>query len=134
MTSLPDARSARARVADAALPDPLAGPPTSPVDAQGRPLPKGDVRAASWIALVSGAAVLLWYLSILILGGVYLGEFSSLAQIAVWGLAAVSFVCGLICLNARRARELAAAGFIAGIVSLLVSLTIGLPTGFQILF
>ncbi|KAA9149351.1 hypothetical protein F6B41_24985 [Microbacterium lushaniae] len=134
MTSLPDARSARDRVADEWLPDPLAGPPTSPVDAQGRPLPKGDVRAASWIALLTAAAVLLWYFSILILGGVYLGELSGPAQIAVWALAAVSFVCGLISLNARRARELAAAGFIAGIVSLLVSLTIGVPTGFQILY
>ncbi|TFV84612.1 hypothetical protein E4V99_06060 [Microbacterium sp. dk485] len=134
MTPPPDATHARASVADEGLPDPLAEPPTSPVDAQGRPLPKGDVRVASWIAILTAIAVLLWYLSILILGGVHLGEYSSAAQIAVWALAAVSFVCGLISLNARRARELAAAGFIAGIVSLLVSLTIGVPTGFQILY
>lgn len=125
---------AKDRFADDGLPDPLRPGRTMPAPAADQNLPKGDVRVASWIALVSAVIVLAWYFSILILGGVYLGELSTPAQLAVWALAAVSFVCGIISLNARRHRELAAAGFIAGIVSLLVSLTIGLPTGFQILY
>jgi hypothetical protein len=123
-------------VSDDDLPNPME-PGTSvnrPASSASPALPKGDVRVASWIALISGAIVVLWYLSILILGGIYLAEFSSPLQYAIWGLALVSFVCGVISLNARRARELAAAGFISGVVSLLVSLTIGLPTGFQIVF
>lgn len=118
------------------LPDPMepGGPlPAAPTGVAPE-LPKGDVRVASWIALVTGALVLLWYLSILILGGVYLAEFASPAQIGVWLLAIVSFACGIIALNARRERELAAAGFIAGVVAFLVSLTIGLPMGLQVLF
>lgn len=132
MSSASDSRASAH--ADEDMTDALA--PGSSVDASATqaPLPKGDVRVASWIALISGAIVLLWYLSILIMGGVHLGEFSTPAQIAIWGLAVVSFACGVISLNARRARELAASGFIAGLVALLVSLTIGLPTGFQILW
>jgi hypothetical protein len=122
-------------VSDDDLPDSLepggsipGGPP--PEDTP----PKGDVRIPSWVALASGVIVVIWYLSILILGGVYLGDFSSPAQLIIWGLAIVSIACGIWSLNARRSRELAAAGFIAGVVAFLVSLTIGLPTGFQVLF
>lgn len=135
MTSAPGG-SVRAseRDADEGLPDSFEPGRTLPAPTPRPAFPRGDVRAASWIALLSGVGVLLWYLSILVLGGVYLGEFSVPAQFAVWALAALSFTCGIISLNARRYREFAAAGFIAGVVSLLVSLTIGLPTGFQILF
>lgn len=136
MTSAPGGSAdARTRDADDGLPDSLEPGRTLSSDAEPpAALPRGDVRIASWVALVSAVVVLLWYLSILVLGGVYLGELSTPAQLIVWALAAVSLACGIISLNARRHRELAAAGFIAGVVSLLVSLTIGLPTGFQILF
>lgn len=123
-------------MSDEDLPNPME-PGTSvhrPPSSASPQLPKGDVRAVSWVALVSGVLVVLWYLSILIAGGAYLAELSSPLQIVVWGLALASFICGAISLNARRDRELAAAGFIAGVVSLLVSLTIGLPTAFQIVF
>lgn len=124
---------AKDRVADDDLPDPLEPGRSVPEPAPAPPLPKGDVRVASWIAVASAIAVLLWYFSILMLGGVYLEDLSRPAQVGVWVLAAVSLACGIISLNARRARELAAAGFIAGVVSLLVTVTIGLSTGFQIL-
>lgn len=136
MTSAPEGSvRAGAREADDDLPDSFEpGRTLLPESARPPAVPRGDVRVASWIALASGVGVLLWYLSILVLGGVYLEELSTPAQFVVWGLAGVSFACGIISLNARRYRELAAAGFIAGVVSLLVSLTIGLPTGLQILF
>ncbi|MFJ6651696.1 hypothetical protein ACIQLJ_02740 [Microbacterium sp. NPDC091313] len=116
--------------ADDELPDPME--PGASIAPAPR-LPRGDMRWASWVALLSAIGVVMWYLSILVLGGVALGEFSTPAQLFIWGSAVVSFAAGLMCLNARRNREFAAAGFIAGVVSLLVSLTIGLPTGFQIL-
>src|SRR3546814_12951702 len=89
MTISGGARS-KDRVADDGLPDPL-GPGCSvpehpPADA----LPKGDVRVASWIAVASAIGVLLWYFSILVLGGVYLNAFNTPAQVAVWALAAVA--------------------------------------------
>lgn len=117
--------------ADDELPDSME--PGSSIAAEPVPLPRGDLRWASWIALLSAIGVVMWYLSILVIGGVALGDFSTPAQLFIWGAAVVSFVAGILCLNARRNREFAAAGFIAGVVSLLVSLTIGLPTGFQIL-
>jgi hypothetical protein len=122
----------RGGASDDALPDsfePGATVPTTTTPV----LRRGDVRWASWVALLAAIVVLMWYLSILVLGGVALGAWSTVAQVTVWVLAAVSFAAGIVCLNARRNREFAAAGFIAGVVSLLVSLTIGVPTGFQIL-
>jgi uncharacterized protein YqhQ len=136
MTDPAGASRAKDRLADDGLPDSFE-PGRSvrqPARDGAQPSPKGDVRIASWIALVTGVLVLVWYLSILVLGGVYLADLSTPAQVGAWVLAAVSLVCGLLSLNARRARGLASAGFIAGIVSLLVSLTIGLSTGFQILY
>jgi hypothetical protein len=117
--------------ADDALPDPMEPGAALPVDPA--PLPRGDLRWASWIALLSAIGVVMWYLSILVTGGVAFGEYSTAAQLFIWATALVSFVSGLLCLNARRNREFAAAGFIAGVVSLLVSITIGVPTGFQVL-
>ncbi|MGP3533491.1 hypothetical protein ACTU3I_01755 [Microbacterium sp. RD1] len=127
-------RPAFRRPVDDELPDSFepgrsVAPSASSVD-----LPKGDVRVASWIAVLGCVVVLLWYFSILIFGGVPLGDFSTPAQFLVWGLALGAFICGIVCLNARRDREFAAVGFIAGIVSLLVNFAIGLPTGLQILF
>lgn len=133
MTTSGGGARAKDRVADDDLPDPLEPGRSVPEPAPAPPLPKGDVRVASWIAVSTAVGVLLWYFSILVLGGVYLEDFNQPAQVAVWALAAVSLTCGIISLNARRARELAAAGFIAGVVSLLVTLTIGVSTGFQIL-
>jgi hypothetical protein len=122
-------------VADEDLPDPMepgitvrTPPPDAP------DFPRGDVRVASWIALVSGVVVVAWYLLALVLGGVYFSPMAAvILQLAVWALAIVAFVCGLVCLNARRHREFAAAGFIAGVVSLLVTLTLGLTTGVQVI-
>lgn len=97
--------------------------------------PTGDVRVASWIALVSGIVVVVWYLLALVLGGVYFSsDAAGTIQLFVWALAIVSFVCGIISLNARCYRELAAAGFIAGVVSLLVSLTLGVSAALQVIF
>lgn len=128
----PPADSMRGGGGDEDLPDSLE--PGRSIPTTTTPvLRRGDVRWASWVALLSAIVVLMWYLSILVLGGVALGPWSTAAQVAVWVLALASFAAGIVCLNARRNREFAAAGFIAGVVSLLVSLTIGLPTGFQIL-
>lgn len=119
-------------MADDDLPDPLAPGSSLPPSTAPDPIPKGDLRVASWVALVGGAIVVVWYLGIGIRGGVYLRDLAAVAQIGIWVIAAVAFVCGMLSLNARRNREFAAAGFIAGVVALLVSLTIGLPAGLQI--
>jgi hypothetical protein len=118
------------------LPDPLHPGHSSRdgVHVEGAPMPKGDLRVASWIALISGILVVLWYLSALVLGGVYFTTVAAgIMQLGAWALAVVSFACGLLCLNARRFREFAAAGFIAGVVALLVSLTLGLSAALQLL-
>jgi hypothetical protein len=78
--------------------------------------------------------VLFWYMHILVLGVAPYGRANVPLQIAAWVLAAISFAAGILALNARRERELAAAGFIAGTVALLITVTIGLPAGLQILF
>lgn len=118
------------------LPDPMQPGHTAPhSDPPDLPdIPRGDVRAATWVALVSAVLVVAWYLMLLLAGGVYSDPVATgTLQIAVWVLAVVSFACGLICLNARRHREFAAAGFIAGVVALLVTLTLGLSAGLQLL-
>lgn len=121
-------------MAEEDLPDSFEpGSTVRPGDPHPVELPDGDVRVASWTALVSGILVLVWYLHILVLGGVAFYDFNSPLQIAVWVLAVISFVAGVLALNARRERELAAAGFIAGTVAILITITIGLPTGLQIL-
>ncbi len=78
------------------------------------PTPKGDLRAVSIIAIVTGAIVIAWYLFIATVQTISKVDEMPWIQIGMWVLAAVSFVCGILSLNARMARELAAAGFIAG--------------------
>jgi Mn2+/Fe2+ NRAMP family transporter len=123
-------------VAEDDLPDPMEpGITVADPPADAPPLPKGDMRVPSWIALLSGIVVVLWYLLALVLGGVYFSTWAAgIIQIVIWALAIVAFACGIVALNARRYRELAAAGFIAGVVSLLVSLTLGLSAGLQVLY
>src|SRR3546814_20849397 len=130
MTISGGARS-KDRVADDGLPDPLGPGRSVPEHPPADALPKGDVRVASWIAVASAIGVLLWYFSILVLGGVYLNDFNTPAQVAVWALAAVSLTCVIVSLNARPARQLAAAGFIEGVLSLLVHLPHWLSPDFQ---
>lgn len=124
-------------MSDEDLPDPLQPGRTAPhnLPAELPETPRGDVRVATWIALLSAVLVVAWYVTALLFGGIHTEPvLAGTIQIAAWLLAAVSFVCGLVCLNARRYREFAAAGFIAGIVALLVTLTIGLSAGLQLLF
>lgn len=123
-------------VADDELPDPMEPGTTAPHTAapDATTFPRGDVRVATWIALISAVIVVAWYLSLILLGGLMLDDtVVGVLQIGMWALAVVSFVCGLICLNARRYREFAASGFIAGVVALLVTLTLGLSAGLQLM-
>ena len=48
-------------------------------------------------------------------------------------LAGLSFVSGIASLNARMPRELAAAGFIAGVAAGLLSISIGFFSGLELL-
>ncbi|PVE63701.1 hypothetical protein [Microbacterium testaceum] len=97
------------------------------------PTPKGDLRAVSIIAIVTGVIVIGWYLFVVTVSTV--SELQQLAwiQIGMWVLAAVSTVCGILSLNARMARELAAAGFIAGVAAGLLSISIGFFSGLELL-
>ncbi|PTT13760.1 hypothetical protein DBR36_16790 [Microbacterium sp. HMWF026] len=97
------------------------------------PTPRGDLRAASIIAIVTGVIVIGWYLFVVTVSTV--SELQQLAwiQIGMWVLAAVSTVCGILSLNARMARELAAAGFIAGVAAGLLSISIGFFSGLELL-
>lgn len=90
------------------------------------PTPKGDLRVASVIALVTGSIVIAWHIFLVSVSAIAdLGELGWF-QFGIWALALISFVTGILSLNARMARELAAAGFIAGVAAFLLSLTIGL--------
>ncbi|CAH0229924.1 hypothetical protein [Microbacterium sp. Bi128] len=90
------------------------------------PSPRGDLRVVSIIAIVTGAIVVAWHIFLVSVSAV--AEFDQLLwiQLGIWVLALVSFVTGILSLNARMARELAAAGFIAGVAAFLLSLSIGL--------
>ncbi|MFS0792507.1 hypothetical protein [Microbacterium sp. 1P10AE] len=93
------------------------------------PTPRGDLRAVSIIAIVTGAIVVGWHIFLVSVSAVAeLDEFLWI-QIGIWALALVSFVLGILSLNARMARELAAAGFIAGVAAFLLSISIGLFSG-----
>lgn len=97
------------------------------------PTPKGDLRVASVVAIVTGAIVIAWYLFVVTASTI--SELDNLAwiQIGIWVLAGVSFVSGIASLNARMARELAAAGFIAGVAAGLLSISIGFFSGLELL-
>lgn len=97
------------------------------------PTPKGDLRAVSIIAIVTGAIVIAWYLFIATVQTISKVDEMPWIQIGMWVLAVISFVCGIVSLNARMARELAAAGFIAGVAAGLLSVTIGLFSGLELL-
>lgn len=93
------------------------------------PTPRGDLRAVSIIAIVTGAIVVGWHIFLVSVSAVAeLDEFLWI-QIGIWAIALVSFVLGILSLNARMARELAAAGFIAGVAAFLLSISIGLFSG-----
>ncbi|WP_295832309.1 hypothetical protein [uncultured Microbacterium sp.] len=95
--------------------------------------PKGDLRAVSIVAIVTGVVVIAWYLFIATASAIAEIDNLPFIQIGMWVLAVVSFVCGILSLNARMARELAAAGFIAGVAAGLLSVTIGLFSGLELL-
>jgi len=95
--------------------------------------PKGDLRAVSIVAIVTGVIVIAWYLFIATASAIAEIDNLPFIQIGMWVLAVVSFVCGILSLNARMARELAAAGFIAGVAAGLLSVTIGLFSGLELL-
>ena len=97
------------------------------------PTPKGDLRAVSVVAIVTGVIVIAWYLFIATASAIAEIDNLPFIQIGMWALAVVSFVCGILSLNARMARELAAAGFIAGVAAGLLSVTIGLFSGLELL-
>ncbi|WP_295854786.1 hypothetical protein [uncultured Microbacterium sp.] len=97
------------------------------------PTPKGDLRAVSIVAIVTGVVVIAWYLFIATASAIAEIDNLPFIQIGMWVLAVVSFVCGILSLNARMARELAAAGFIAGVAAGLLSVTIGLFSGLELL-
>jgi len=97
------------------------------------PTPKGDLRVVSIVAIVTGVIVIAWYLFIATASAIAEIDNLPFIQIGMWVLAVVSFVCGILSLNARMARELAAAGFIAGVAAGLLSVTIGLFSGLELL-
>ncbi|MDF2990430.1 MAG: hypothetical protein K0S37_944 [Microbacterium sp.] len=92
-------------------------------------LPKGDLRAVSVIAIVTGSIVIAWHIFLVSVSAI--ADFDQFVwiQIGIWVLALVSLVTGILSLNARMARELAAAGFIAGVAAALLSLGIGVFSG-----
>ncbi|OZD43714.1 hypothetical protein CH252_24525 [Rhodococcus sp. 06-1477-1B] len=97
------------------------------------PTPKGDLRVVSVIAIATGVVVIAWYLFIATASAIADIDNLLWIQIGMWILAVVSFVCGILSLNARMARELAAAGFIAGVAAGLLSVSIGLFSGLELL-
>jgi len=97
------------------------------------PTPKGDLRAVSIIAIVTGVVVIAWYLFVVTANAIADLDHVLWIQIGMWALAVVSFVCGILSLNARMARELAAAGFIAGVAAGLLSVSIGFFSGLELL-
>ncbi|GEB45837.1 MULTISPECIES: hypothetical protein [Microbacterium] len=97
------------------------------------PTPKGDLRIASVVAIVTGVIVIAWYLFVATASAIADVDNLMWIQIGMWVLAVISFVCGIVSLNARMARELAAAGFIAGVAAGLLSVTIGLFSGLELL-
>ena len=97
------------------------------------PTPKGDLRAVSIVAIVTGVIVIAWYLFVATASAISELDRLPYIQIGMWVLALVSFVCGILSLNARMARELAAAGFIAGVAAGLLSISIGFFSGLELL-
>ncbi|MBM3715432.1 hypothetical protein ACO03V_02885 [Microbacterium sp. HMH0099] len=97
------------------------------------PTPKGDLRAASIVAIVTGSTVVLWYVFLVSVSAVADLDQLFWIQISMWVLAGVSFVAGILSLNARMARELAAAGFISGVAAFLLSISIGFFSGVDLL-
>ena len=97
------------------------------------PTPKGDLRLASVVAIVTGVIVIAWYLFVATASAISELDRLPYIQIGMWVLALVSFVCGILSLNARMARELAAAGFIAGVAAGLLSISIGFFSGLELL-
>jgi len=97
------------------------------------PTPKGDLRAVSIVAIVTGSLVVIWYVFLVSVSAITDLDQLLWIQITMWVLALVSFVCGILSLNARMARELAAAGFIAGVAAFLLSISIGLFSGIDLL-
>lgn len=122
-------------MADEDLPDSLE--PASHVPPRDEPpappTPKGDLRVVSIIALVTGIIVIAWYLFLVTASTIAHLDNIAWIQIGMWVLALVSFVCGILSLNARMARELAAAGFIAGVAAGLLSISIGFFSGLELL-
>ena len=90
------------------------------------PTPKGDLRVASIVAITTGTIVVAWHIFLVSVSAV--AEFDRFlwVQLGIWALAIVSFVTGILSLNARMARELAAAGFSSGVAAFLLSIAIGL--------
>ncbi len=64
----------------------------------------------SIVAIVTGVIVIAWYLFIATASAIAEIDNLPFIQIGMWVLAVVSFVCGILSLNARMARELAARG------------------------
>ncbi|MFZ8329852.1 hypothetical protein ACO1LE_16015, partial [Staphylococcus aureus] len=78
---------------------------------------------------VTGVIVVAWHFFLVSVSAVAELDQFLWIQIGIWALAVVSFVLGILSLNARMARELAAAGFIAGVAAFLLSIAIGLFSG-----
>lgn len=97
------------------------------------PTPKGDLRVASIVAIVTGSIVVLWYVFLVSVSAIADLDQLVWIQITMWVLAGVSFITGIVSLNARMARELAAAGFIAGVAAFLLSISIGFFSGVDLL-
>lgn len=97
------------------------------------PMPRGDLRVASIIAVITGSVVVLWYVFLVSVSAIADLEQLLWLQVTMWVLAGVAFVSGILSLNARMARELAAAGFIAGVAAFLLSISIGFFSGVDIL-
>lgn len=93
------------------------------------PTPRGDLRAVSIIAVVTGVIVVGWHIFLVSVSAVAELDQFLWIQLGIWALALVSFVLGILSLNARMARELAAAGFISGVAAFLLSISIGLFSG-----
>ncbi len=75
---------------------------------------------------MTGVIVIAWYLFVATASAIADVDNLMWIQIGMWVLAVITFVCGIVSLNARMARELRRGGVHRGVAAGLLSVTIGL--------
>lgn len=86
---------------------------------------------AAVVGIAAGAVALGWYALIFATGGLLFILLQSVYQVAVWVLAAMSLVCGLLSVPARR--PVAITALTVGVVAIIVAVAVGSLTAFRII-